>query len=102
MVGGNAGTEERRGFGGVEGIGHLREGFDGSDHVFGVAAVKIETGDFLLRAVGKIAAAAVEASVVLAAVPADADALALLPGSDAGAELGDDAGNFMAGRKGIA
>src|SRR6266481_8986392 len=78
IVGGNAGTEQRRGFGGVERIWHLREGFDGSDHVLRVAAVKIETGDFLLRAVGKIAPAAVEASVVLSAVPADADALALL------------------------
>jgi hypothetical protein len=33
----------------------------------------------------------------LPAVPAYADALALLPRCDAGAEFGDDAGNFVAG-----
>src|SRR4029077_8144684 len=55
-------------------------------------------GDFLLRAVGKIAAPAVEARVVLSAVPADADALALLPIGDARTEVGNDAGDFVAGR----
>ncbi len=66
-----------------------------------VAAIEAEASDFLLRAVCEIAAAAIEASVVLSAMPADADALALLPGRDAGAELGDDARDFVAGGTGI-
>jgi hypothetical protein len=39
----------------------------------------MKAGDFLLRAIREIAAATKEAGVVLPAVPADTDALALLP-----------------------
>ncbi len=64
--------------------------------MFRVAAVKIKAGDFLLRAIAEIAAAAGQARAIVAAMPADADALALLPVGDAGTEVGNDAGHFVA------
>src|SRR5713226_5791858 len=90
-------AKQRCGFGGVEGVWHLRQCFNGSDHVLLVATIETEAGDFLLSAIAEIAAPAVEAGAVVSAVPAHADALALLPTGDAGAEFGDDAGNFVAG-----
>jgi hypothetical protein len=72
-------------------------GLPPGEHVLGVAAVIAEAGNFLLRAIGEITATAEEAGAVVSAMPADADALALLPVSDAGSEFGDDSGNFVAG-----
>ena len=60
-----------------------------------VAAVIADAGNFHVYAIAKIAAAAVEAGIVMAAVPADADALALLPLGDIGAEFIDDARDFV-------
>src|SRR5258706_6526829 len=82
----------------MERVCHLRQRFKGRVHVLGVAAVVVDASDFKLHAVAEIAAAAVEAGIVLPAVPAHADALTLLPRGDTWAELGDYAGDFVAGR----
>ena len=74
------------------------ERFNGRDHVLSVATVVVDASDFKVHAVAEIAAAAGEAGVVLPAVPPYADALTLFPGSNTGTELGDYAGNFVAGR----
>jgi hypothetical protein len=66
-----------------------------------VTTVVADAGDFDILAITKIAAAAFAAGVILAAVPAYADALAFLPGGDAGADFVDDAGNFVTGNAGI-
>ena len=97
VVGGDAGAEKRTGFGVGESFGEGGEGFDCSDHELLIAAVVRDAGDFEIAAIAKVAAAALEAGVVLSAMPADANALALLPGCDAGAELVDETGNFVAG-----
>jgi hypothetical protein len=43
-----------------------------------------------------VSATAFETRVVVAAIPADADPLSLLPSGDLGAQFIDDAGNFVA------
>src|SRR5215472_7780548 len=95
---GDAGAKKRGSFSGVERVWHSGDSFGGSEHVFSVAAVIADAGDFFVHAGNEIAAAALQASSVVAAVPADADALTLVPIRDAGADFIDDAGNFVAGR----
>jgi hypothetical protein len=97
LIGGDASAEKRACFGGIEGVRHLRESFDWRDHVFSVAAVVTKAGDLHLSAIAEITPAAVKAGVVVSTVPPDADALTLLPGCDAGTELGYNSGNFVAG-----
>jgi hypothetical protein len=46
VEGGDSGAEERAGFDVGEGFGDGCEGFDGGDHVLGVAAVVGDAGDF--------------------------------------------------------
>ena len=81
-----------------ERIGHGSDGFCGSEHVVGVATVIADAGDFFVNASNEVAAAASRTSSVVAAVPADADALAFFPNGDAGPDFVDDAGNFVARR----
>jgi hypothetical protein len=66
-----------------------------------VSAVVADAGDFDILAIAKIAAAAFAAGVIVAAVPAYSDALALLPRGDTGAYFVDDAGDFVTGDAGI-
>src|SRR5260370_15996395 len=73
---GNARAKERAGFHGVEALRHCGERFHRSDHVFLIAAIKADSANFQVAAIGEVSSAAREASAVLAAVPADADTLA--------------------------
>jgi len=98
VKGSDASAEKRGGLYGIEPVRHLRNGFCGGDHVFGIAAVVGDATDFLVDTIDEIAAAAWQAGSVMAAVPADADALALLPNGDARADFIDNAGDFVAGR----
>src|SRR5258708_25863877 len=98
---GNTRAKERAGFHGVEAIRHCGERFHRSDHVFLIAAIEADSANFRVAAIGEISAAAREASAVLAAVPADADALAFFPAGDAGADVIDHAGDFVSGGAGI-
>jgi hypothetical protein len=58
----------------------------------------VRTGPFFVDAVNEVAAAALEASEVVSAVPTHADMLAFFPAGNAWADFVDDSGNFMAGR----
>src|SRR4029077_2289401 len=101
VEGGDTRAKQRAGFRGVEALRHCGERFHGSDHVFLVAAIEGDSAYFRVAAIGEISAAAREASAVLAAVPADADALAFFPVNDARAHFIDYAGNFVSGHAGI-
>ena len=81
----------------VEVVGDEGEGVGGGDDVVGIAAVEVDAGDGLVFAEDEVAAAAGRAVVAVAAVPAEADALAGLEERDIGADGVDDAGDFVAG-----
>ena len=87
VEGGDAGAEQRRGFDGIERVGHGGDRFPGRDHIFGVAAVVADAGPLFIDAVDEIAATALQAGEVVAAVPADADSLSFFPGGDAAGRL---------------
>jgi hypothetical protein len=97
VVSGDSGAKQRSGFGWIETIGNAGYRFDGRDHELFKAAVVGETSDVAAFAIGEISGAAGGASVVLSAMPAYADAIAFRPGGDTGADLVDDAGDFVAG-----
>jgi hypothetical protein len=69
-------AEKRSSFGGIERVRHLSEGFDGREHVLGVAAVIGDSGYFQICTISETAAAAREVGPVLSAVPSNAYALA--------------------------
>src|SRR5436190_20975705 len=73
-----------------------RQCFRRRDHVFGVTTIKIDARDFAINAHSEIAATALVAHEIMPAVPADADALALLPVRDAIAQGIDAPRDFMA------
>src|SRR6266403_3399269 len=97
VEGGDSRAKERAGFHGVEAVRHCGERFHGSDHVFLIAAIEADSGNFQVAAIGEISAAAREASALLAAVPADADALAFFPTGDARTDVVDYADDFVSG-----
>ena len=97
VEGGDAGAEQRGGVGVGEFVGHEGEGVGGGDDVVGIAAVVVDAGDELVFAEDEVAAAAGRAVVAVAAVPAEADALAELEERDVGADGVDDAGDLVAG-----
>jgi hypothetical protein len=61
-----------------------------------VATIKREAGYLLVFTIDEVSRAAGGTSVVMAAVPADTDAVALLPLANAAAEFVNHAGNFVA------
>src|SRR5208283_3396987 len=93
----NAGTQQWRGIGGGQVVGDGGYRFGGRDHVFLVAAVVTDAGDFFVLAVNEIAAAAGVAGEVMATVPSDSDALAGFPVGYIGTDSVDAAGDFVAG-----
>ena len=97
VEGGDAGAEQRGGVGVGEVVGDEGEGVGGGDDVVGIAAVVVDAGDELVFAEDEVAAAAGRAVVAVAAVPAEADALAGLEERHVGADGVDDAGDFVAG-----
>src|SRR5229473_4552126 len=101
VEGGNTRAKQRAGFHGVETLRHCSECFHGSDHVFLIAAIEGDSTNLCVLAIAKISAAAGDASAVLAAVPANADALALFPAGDARTDVVNHAGDFVSGNAGI-
>src|SRR5205814_9642821 len=95
VVGGDAGAEQRRGLGGVELLGNARGGFMRHHDVFGVAAVVADAGDLLALAVDEEALAAGVTDEAMAAVPAYAYPVALLPLGHVGADLLDATGDLV-------
>src|SRR5229473_4031796 len=101
VEGGNTRAKQRAGFHGVETLRHCSECFHGSDHVFLIAAIEGDSTNLCVLAIAKISAAAGDASAVLAAVPANADALAFFPAGNARADVVDHTGDFVSGHAGI-
>jgi hypothetical protein len=93
----DAGTEQRRGFGGGELVWDSGDRLGGRNHVFRVTAVMADAGNLSELAENEIAAAAGIAGETMAAVPSDSDALAGFPVSDIGADGVDAAGDFVSG-----
>ena len=96
VVGGDAGAEERGGFGGAEVVGNGGDAASFGDHNFGVAAVDGDAGDYGIEAIDDVAATAGFAGTVFTAEEADAYALTHFPFRDAGAEGFDAADDFVA------
>jgi hypothetical protein len=95
VIGGDSGAEDRRGFHVTERVRNGRQRFDWSHHVLLIAAVIANASNFQVLRIAKIFAPARTAGAVLAAVPADADALAFSPGCDIGANLINEARDFV-------
>src|SRR5579862_7026057 len=66
-----------------------------------VSAVITDARDFQIPAIAEVSSSAGSTGVVLAAVPADAGALSLLPSGNTGAHFIDDARHLMSGSAGI-
>jgi hypothetical protein len=92
----DAGAKQRSGFGRFEGVRNARNGFDWREHVLLEAAIEVESGNRAIFAIREIACAACGASVVLTAVPADADAIPFFPGCDSRTDFVDHTCNFVA------
>src|SRR6266478_5881758 len=97
VEGGDSRAKERAGFHSVEALRHGCERFHRGDHVFLVPAVEADTAHFQVAAIGEISAPASNASAVLPAVPANADALAFFPARDASAHVINHSGDFVSG-----
>ena len=97
VEGGDAGAHEGSGIDGRQFIGEQSGCGGWGDHVIGIAAVEGDTGDLVGFAGEEIAAAAGLAASTIAAVPADADALADGPGRGIGADGVDEADDFVSG-----
>ena len=102
VEGGDSGAHQRTSVDGRQVVGNEGEGVGGGDDVVGVAAVVGDAGDLGVLAEDEVAAAAGLAVVAVAAMPAEADALAGLEDGDIGADGVDDSGDFVAGARGYA
>ena len=96
VVRGDARAEQRGYLDGLELLGEVHASFVRHDRVLGIAAVVAESGDFLPFAVDEEAFAAGVADEAVAAVPADAHPVALLPLGHVGADLVDAPGDLVA------
>jgi hypothetical protein len=94
---GDAGAKEGCGLLGFEIIGDGAEAFLGDGDVLLVSSIEGEASDLLLATRYEVTPATVVTLVAVPTVPAHADALSNLPRDDVGAELVDDADEFMAG-----
>src|SRR5208282_2151664 len=101
VVGGNSGAEQRCRVGVTESFRYRRQCLNRSHHVLLVSAVIADARNFQIPAIAKVSAPALATRVVLAAVPADTDALPLLPGGNTRAYFIDDACNFVSRNTGI-
>jgi hypothetical protein len=93
----DAGTKQRRGFGGGEIVWDRGDCFSGRNHVFRVTAVMADAGNLFEPAVNEIAAAAGIAGETMASVPSDSGALAGFPVGNVSTDGVDAAGDFVAG-----
>ena len=101
VEGGNSGAEQRRRFDVAQTFRYRRQRLDRSHHVLLVSAVIADARNFQVPAIAKISAPARETRAVLAAVPADTDALSLLPRGNTGTQFIDDARDFVSWNAGI-
>ena len=97
VVGGDSSAQQRRRFGVLQTFRYRRQRLHGSHHVLLVSTVIADAANFQVPAIAEISAPALPTRVVLAAVPADADTLPLLPCGNTVAHFIDDACHFMSG-----
>src|SRR5262249_36865814 len=76
---GDSRAHQRGGFRYVKRLGHMGPGFHRRHHEFRIASVIADSANLHVHAVDEIASPARHARAVLAAVPADTNALAFLP-----------------------
>ena len=93
---GNAGAEQRRGFVRRKIVGHGRNRLGRDHHVFRVAAVEADSGNFLELAKNEMAATAGVALEAVSAMPAHAHTLAGFPLRDVSPNRVDASGDLMA------
>src|SRR6185503_7006704 len=94
---GDSGAHERRGFGRVKRLRHVRHRFHRCDHEFLIAAVITDAGHQTTDAIDEVSSPARLARAVLSTVPAHADAVSFVPALHASAGLVDGSGNFVSG-----
>src|SRR4030095_14565420 len=90
-------TEQRGRFDGTETLRHRRQRLHRSHHVLLIPTVIAHAGHFPVPAISEVSAPTREARAVMAAVPADTDALSLLPAGDTDAHFIEDADDFVPG-----
>jgi hypothetical protein len=95
------GTKERSRFIRGEIVRHERHRLGRCDHVFGVAAVEVNSRDLFELAVDEVATAAGVADKAVAAMPAHTDALSGFPLGDIGAYRIDATRNLVPWNTGI-
>src|SRR5205807_975683 len=95
VVGGHARAEQRRRLGRLQLLGDARGRLAGDDEVLRVPAVEADAGDLRALAVDEEALAAGVADEAVAAVPADAGAVAFLPLRHLRAHRVDAAGDLV-------
>src|SRR5262249_42709661 len=101
VEGGDSSAEQRGRFGVTETFRHRRQCLHRSHHVLLVSTVIADAGNLQVPAITKISAPARDTRVVLTAVPAHAHALPLPPRGDTGAQLINDARDFVSRNAGI-
>src|SRR5262245_8291787 len=92
---GHARTHEGPRLFGGETIRNQRQRFSRRDHVLGIAAAEIDTGDLAIHAHAEIAPPALVTGEIVSTVPADPDAITGLPARDAIAERVDATRRFV-------
>ena len=97
VEGGDAGAQQRCGIDVAKVVGDEGDGVGGGDYVVGIATIVVDTGDLLVFAKHEVAAAAGLAVVAMAAMPAEANALAGLEDGNVGSDGIEYAGDFVAG-----
>src|SRR5262249_16441516 len=80
---------------------NARQGLLACHHVLGIAPIASKASDLLPLAIDEIAFPATITGETVSAVPAHADALAVLPGGDTGANLVDAPHYLMTGDAGV-
>src|SRR5271165_3864045 len=93
----NSGAHQWSGFRGIERFWHVGHRLHRCDHVFLVAAVVADPADDYARAIREIAPSACQARPILAAKPANSNAIAFLPPLHAGGDFIDYAGDLVSG-----
>src|SRR5262249_55580797 len=101
IVGGDAGTHERRRIGRRELARKPHERAQRRHQIFGISSVERDSGDLTRDASEEPAAPACIAGAVVPAVPTHPDPIPRLPRPDAGANCADDTGDFVSGHSRI-
>ncbi|SPE28870.1 hypothetical protein SBA2_410053 [Acidobacteriia bacterium SbA2] len=101
VVGGNSGAQQWCSFDVAQTVRYRRQGLDGSHHELLVPTVIADARDFHIAAIAEVSAPAGVARSVMAAVPAHANTLALLPGGNTRTEFINNARDLVPGNSGI-